>query len=331
MKLSIVILCWNDRDVIANCLRSIYSGTQTSDFEVIVSDNGSTDGSPEYIRACFPRVRVIENGANLRFAKGNNVGIRAAVGDYIWVLNPDTLIPNGTLDKMIEFADAHPEAGAFGCTVLNSDGTYQESARPFPSLFGDCLAALYLRPLAHLSPWFISDTYTSWHGNSERKVDWLSGCSILLRGDLIKSLGGFDSQFFYYYEDVDLCRRVWNAGYPVLFTPRATITHLGGQSTRRSPLTFQCDSQITRYRYFYKHFGRRAARQSRWVAILSFLLRWAGYRVVQALRPSAVRKQQLETLSMLIAWHLEVDPVELVENGKEPSFAVPAGVRILER
>src|SRR5271169_5279439 len=125
MKLSIVILCWNDLKVIANCLRSIYASTHSTEFEVIVSDNGSADGSIEFIRESFPRVQVIENGTNLRFAKANNVGIRASKGEYILILNPDTIIHDGTLDKLVLLADQHAEAGAFGCRVLNPDGTYQ--------------------------------------------------------------------------------------------------------------------------------------------------------------------------------------------------------------
>src|SRR4051812_38054757 len=149
MKLSIIILNWNDKKVIADCLRSIYKGTNALDFEVIVSDNGSTDTSVEMIHREFPQTRVIENGANLRFAKGNNAAIAASRGEYVLILNPDTIIHRGSLEKFVTFADQHPEAGAFGCRVLNPDGSYQESGRPFPTLRGDWIAAFFLRPLAH--------------------------------------------------------------------------------------------------------------------------------------------------------------------------------------
>src|SRR5271154_7330105 len=115
MKLSIIILCWNDLKVISNCLASIYAGTHSIEFEVIVSDNGSTDGSVEFIRKNFPKVYLIENRVNLRFAKGNNVGIQASRGEYVLILNPDTIVHDGSLDKVVAFADRHPEAGAFGC------------------------------------------------------------------------------------------------------------------------------------------------------------------------------------------------------------------------
>jgi len=202
-----------DLRVVRDCLRSIYEGTHSTDFEVIVSDNGSTDGSVEFIREHFPQARVIENRANLRFARGNNVGIAASQGEYVLILNPDTIIHEGALDRWIDFADRHPEAGAFGCRVVGADGSYQESARPFPTIRRDLIAALYLRPLAKFSDFFTSDHYWGWNGDTERVVDWQCGCCILFRGDVLRNLGGFDEQFFYYYEEVDLCRRVSLAGY----------------------------------------------------------------------------------------------------------------------
>src|SRR5438445_5132263 len=170
MKLSIVTVCWNDRETIRECLRSICAETHSTEFEVIVSDNGSTDGSVEFIRQNYPQVRVIENRGNLGFAKANNMGIWASRGEYVLILNPDTIIHDGALDKWVEFADRHPEAGGFGCRVLNPDGSYQGSARPFPTVWREWMSALCLRALAHLSNLLISDTYTGWKGDTERPI-----------------------------------------------------------------------------------------------------------------------------------------------------------------
>src|SRR2546421_614685 len=115
MKLSIVILCWNGLKVIGDCLKSIYSGTHSTNIEVIVSYNGSADVSVNYIRNNYPKVHVFENGGNLGFSKGNNVGIRASTGDFILILNQDTVVHDGSLDKWVRIADRHPEAGGFGC------------------------------------------------------------------------------------------------------------------------------------------------------------------------------------------------------------------------
>jgi GT2 family glycosyltransferase len=333
MKLSIIILCWNDLKVIGDCLQSIYATTRSTEFEIIVSDNGSTDGSIEFIRTNYPDVQIIENGRNLRFARANNVGIRASSGEYILILNPDTIIHEGTLEKVISFADAHPEAGAFACKVLNADGSYQDCIRPFPTVRSEWIAALRLGFLGHISDWFQPGEYVGWKGETQRTVGWPAGCFILFRGDLLKRLGGFDEQFFYYHEDMDLCNRVWKAGYSVLYTPDASITHLGGQSTskRFPPLGFALDGLVTHYLYFYKHFGKEGAQQSRRVALLSLALRRFGLSVLQIVKPTEIRKSRMDLLRTLYEWNYRVDPVRLVENGEEPELGVKPVGRVLER
>src|SRR5258707_914153 len=168
MKLSIVIICWNDLRVIRDCLRSIYEGTRITDFEIVVSDNGSVDESVEFIRKHYPGVRIVENQQNLGFARGNNAGISASRGEYVLILNPDTIIHEGALDRLVEFADRHPKAGAFGCRVLNSDGTYQVSARLFPTVWRYWVSAL---GLSRLSSYFIYEEYPGWRGDKERSID----------------------------------------------------------------------------------------------------------------------------------------------------------------
>ncbi|MGD0046020.1 MAG: glycosyltransferase family 2 protein [Bryobacteraceae bacterium] len=329
MRLSIVILCWNDLKVISECLRSIYSGTHSTQFEVIVSDNGSTDGSVEFMHEAFPRVRVIENGANLRFSKGNNVGIRASTGEYVLILNPDTIIHEGSLDRWLEFADRYPEAGGFGCRVLNPDGSYQGSGRPFPTIWREWLAALYLRPLGHVSDIFTSDRYVRWKGETERAIDWQSGCCLLVRAELLKRIGGFDERFYYYYEDLDLCHRIWDAGYPIVYTPEATITHLGGQSTtERFPIPFELDKYRNRYRYFYKYFGRKGVRSCRRTSLVWIRVRQIGYGLMQILKPSGGLKRRLELYRAAAEWNRRIDPVQLVEKGKEPETDSPLPLHV---
>ena len=159
MKLSIVIICWNDLKVLPECLESVYAETRSVEFEVILADNGSSDGSVEYVRSRFPQVRIVENGANLGFGPGNNAGIRAALGEYILLLNPDTIIRDRALEKLLAYADCHPAGGAFGCRVLNVDGSVQLSAHPLPTLWGQLMGALCLRWPGRLWEGFCSDTY----------------------------------------------------------------------------------------------------------------------------------------------------------------------------
>ncbi len=332
MKLSVVILCWNDLAVIGDCLRSIYEGTRSTEFEVIVSDNGSSDGSIEFIHKNFPQVHVIENGVNLRFAKGNNVGFRVSQGEYVLILNPDTLVHDGALDKMVAFADKHPEAGALGCRVVNLDGSYQEHVRPLPTIRSEWMAAFHAGGLTRLSEWFNAGAYEGWNGDGERTAGWLAGCFILMRADLLKQLGGFDEQFFYYYEDTDLCRRVWEAGFSVLYTPEISITHLKGHSTKkRFPLGFELDKYVTRYRYFYKCEGRTGAQRCRHVTLAWLLTRRLGLGILQLISPNEDRKLRLDLYKVAFEWNWRVDPVRLVENGDEPELALPPMGRVLER
>jgi len=315
MKLSVVIICWNDLRVIRDCLRSIHESTHSTDFEVIVSDNGSVDDSLEFIRKHYPRVRIVENNQNLGFARGNNAGISAATGEYVLILNPDTIIHDGALDKLVQFADRHPEAGAFGCRVLNPDGTYQASARLFPTVRRYWVAAL---GLTRISSRFLFEQYPGWQGDTERSVDWQSGCCVMFRGDLLKNLGGFDEQFFYHFEEVDLCRRVWNAGRSILFTPEAVITHLGGQSVGRFPVRFEIEKHRSKYRYFYKHFGAEAARSCRRLSIARLRVRQLGYGLLNRIKPSEQIDRRLEMYREVLRWNQAIDPVHFVESGEEP-------------
>lgn len=318
-RLSIVIICWNDGAVLRHCLRSIYDGTRRISFEIIISDNGSTDGSPELLRQQFPDVRVLENRANLGFARGNNVGICQARGQYVLILNPDTVIHGGALDTLVDFAERHPEGGAFGCRVVNPDGSYQISARRFPTLRRYWMAALGLRRFEQQLSLFTFEQYQGWYGDSERPVDWQSGCCVMFRSGPLRQLGGFDEQFFYHFEEVDLCRRLHDLGLQTIFTPAATITHLGGQSVNRFPIRFQIEKHRSRYKYFHKHFGARASRQCRWLSIT-----WIRVRQLRcAIRRMAswhnqAAREEMEMYRAVARWNVHLDPIRFVQYGEEP-------------
>ena len=318
MKLSIVIICWNDLKVIQDCIRSIYAETEGVDYEIIVSDNGSNDGSLDHIRSEFPGVRIVENGANLGFAKGNNSGINATRGEYVLILNPDTIILDKALDKLLEFASLHPEAGAFGCRVLNPDGTYQNPARPLPSNLGFLVAALNMRWLGMFSKMFESDTYYNWEGRTERMVGYQSGCCVLVRAQLLKDLGGFDERFFYHFEETDLCCRVWESGSLVLFCPQAEITHLGGQSVGRFPIRFTLETYRGQFRYFYKHFGIKGVVRARRILLLHLSIRAAGYALMRSFKNTEELRNRLQLYKVALRWNWALNPRQFIEHGVEP-------------
>lgn len=323
MKLSIVIICWNDAADLGTCLASVYRETSAFPFEVIVTDNGSTDGSPELVRAHFPRVRVLENRANLGFGGGNNRGFAAARGEHVLILNPDTVIRDRAIERMVGWLDAHPAAGALGCRVMNPDGSYQRSAYPIPGVRSYLLAALYLRWLGRVVPSLVSDIYPGWHGTEERAVGFCAGCCLLVRGALLRRLGGFDEKLFHQFEDADLCARVWQSGYEVRYTPAAEITHVGGRNRGRYPVPVVLETYRSRYRFFHKHHGPAGARRIRWVSLASLLLRLAGYGVLGCFRRDAALRSRLSGYRTLLRWHWRIDPVAFVADAREPDVGHP--------
>jgi GT2 family glycosyltransferase len=316
MTLSIVIICWNDRDFILPCIESIYAETDGLDFEIIVSDNGSTDGSIKSIRERYPDVRVIENGVNLGFGGGNNAGFKAAKGAYVLILNPDTIIKHGALPKLVDFANQHPEAAAFGCRVLNPDGSLQISVHPLPTLSTFLIGACWVRWLGRLSDRFLSDYYFGWNGLTERPIGYQGGCCLLVRGQLLKELGGFDTRFFHQLEDADLCRRVWDSGKSVLFFAGAEIIHIGGQTRGNYPVGVLLETERSKYRYLHKYYGIKGAVRFRVISLIGFSLRYAGYQLLHWVRRGY--QEQLRHYRVLLKWHWHLNPAAFIEDGREP-------------
>jgi GT2 family glycosyltransferase len=322
MKLSVVIICWNDFNVIKDCLESIFAQNHKIEFEVLVSDNGSTDGSVPYIREKYPKVRLLENNANLGFAKANNVGIRAATGEYVLILNPDTIVHEAAFDKWIEFADRHPEAGALGCRVLNADGTFQRPAQVFPTIWRYWVSACRLEWLGRYLSSFASGSYPGWDGMEEREIDFQSGCCVLFRAAVLSELGGFDERFFYNFEETDLCKRTWHAGYRILYTPEPVVTHLWGQSTKRFPTRFEIEKLRNRYRYFWKHHGPRSLQGCRRVILANLYIRQATYGLSRLFRSDETLDKRLEMYRVVIDWNKRLDPLRFIERGEEPDVGI---------
>ncbi len=329
MKLSIVIINWNSKKVLPECLRSICEQTRELEYEVIISDNGSTDDTLEHVRRNHPNFVIVENKVNVGFSEGNNRGIALARGEYVLILNPDTLILDRALDKWIRWADQHPEAAAFGCRVVNPDGSLQRSARPFPSLLGDWLAALCLRPLGFLSPSLCSDTYAGWNGLSEREIDWQSGCCLLVRRSVLNQMHGFDPIFFYSFDEVDLCFRIRKAGYRILYSPVPTVVHRGGQAAGLYPIPLIIEISRNRYRYFNKHYGLSGARKSRITVLTHLWIRRIGYRLSAILARSDKLKARMETYRIAIQWNAGLNVDRFLRFGEEPKLGDEAGANVL--
>jgi GT2 family glycosyltransferase len=233
MDVSVLIISYNTRDLTAACLRSVFAETRDLSFEVIVLDNASSDGSAELVAAEFPQVRLLRPGRNLGFAAGNNAAARHAAGDYLLLLNPDTVVLDNAIGTAAAFARAHPEAGVVGGRTFKADGSLDyRSCHGRPTPWSSLCMGIGLSSLFQRSRLFNPESLGRWRRDTVRRVDAVSGCFFLVERCLWQQLGGFDESFFMYWEDTDLCLRAGAAGRACLICPDAKLIHHGAQSDR---------------------------------------------------------------------------------------------------
>ncbi len=233
--ISVVVVNWNASEDLRACLLSLFAApAPAASFDVWVVDNASTDGSVQMVREQFPNARLIANDANLGFSKANNQALRETTSRYALLLNSDAVIHPGALDALMQWADAHPKAGILGPKVLNPDGSLQLSCRRFPSLGAGFFRNTYLGRLFPRNKYAADYLMADFDHASARPVDWVSGCAMLLRRNLLGNIGLLDEQFFMYCEDVDICERAWRSGWEVVYVPDAVVTHAIGRSSDKN-------------------------------------------------------------------------------------------------
>jgi GT2 family glycosyltransferase len=264
--LSIIIVNWNVCDLLAKCLDSL--GTQ---HEIIVIDSASTDGSVALMRDRYPHVRLLVQTENIGFSKGNNLGLAAASGDYLMLLNPDTEIIGDALDRMVAYLDAHPDVGIVGPHTLNTDGSHQSTRRRFPSLITGFFESTWFESFA---PRTLLDRYTvrDVPDDAIADVDWVQGSALMARRAVYAQIGGLDERFIMYSEEMDWCRRARNAGWRVVYLGDARITHHGGKSSEQVTARKHILFQQSKLYYFNKHHGALAAFALRLVLIANYLV-----------------------------------------------------------
>lgn len=228
--ISIIVVSYNTRDMTLECIRSVYAQTRL-DFELIVLDNASTDGSAEAIRSEFPDIRVLAETENHGFAKGNNIAALQARGDYLLLLNPDTVVLDGAIDRLFDFARLTPEAGIWGGRTLYGDRSLNPaSCWQRMTLWSLTSQVLGLSSIFRGSAVFNPEGYGGWQRDTEREVDIVSGCFLLIRRRFWEDLAGFDLSFVMYGEEADLCLRARQKGARPRVTPEAQIVHYAGAS-----------------------------------------------------------------------------------------------------
>lgn len=256
MDLSIIIVNWNGDPYLRGCLESLYARGLAGGTEVLVVDNGSEDGSPELVQRSFPQVTLVETGANLGFARAANLGWRRARGEYVLFLNPDTLILEGTLDQALTYLRSRPAVGVLGVKLLNPDGSLQVSCWNFLSLTTLMLDNLLRVPLVP-RPLAGRYLYRFWDHGETREVDWIFGAFLLFRRHVLEEVGGFDEDYFMYGEDMDLCYRVRQRGYDVVYYPAAAIVHYGNRSGEKGWAGGrEAEVVRTELTFLRKHCGR---------------------------------------------------------------------------
>ena len=260
---SIIVVSYNTREVLRQCLQSVIKESNDLRAEIMVVDNASTDGSPEMILAEFSEIHLLRSEVNLGFGAANNLALEVAHGRYFVLLNSDAFFTPGALGRAIEHMDEIPECGLGGARLVGRDGTLQPSSRCFHSIFTDLMVLSGLAGRYPKSRLFGRFDRTWADPNAPACVDWVPGAFCIVRPEALRRVGLFDPAFFLYYEEVDLCRRLKRDGFAVWYWPDVVIVHIGGESSRgRTDLQFSLQaSQVVLWRmrstllYYRKHHG----------------------------------------------------------------------------
>lgn len=249
-------------------------------FEVIVVDNASTDGSADMVAEEHPWAKLIRSERNLGFSAGNNLGIKAASGRSVLLLNPDTLVHPGALAALVQFADSHPEAGIIGPRLLNADGSIQYSCRSFPTLATGFFRNTFLGRLFPKNRFNRDYLLTDWDHNAVREVDWVSGAAMMIRREVLDQIGLLDEGFFMYCEDVDICYRAHRAGWKVMYCPDAVITHMIARASDKNAAAMIIERHKSMFRFFRKHYAAESSPLV-WPIVIAGLVLRASVLVVK--------------------------------------------------
>jgi GT2 family glycosyltransferase len=292
-ELSVIVVNWNTCRLLEACLRSVEATKDNLPVDVIVVDNGSTDGSVDLVRERFPSVELIANASNRGFAAANNQAMERARGRYLFLLNSDAEVEAAALRTLVTYADDHRRAGVIGPRLLNPDGTLQPSGGDFPTPASTIASLLGLHRLTGRPRYGTKRDY-----DQPAEVDEVSGAAMLIRRDVVRQVGGLDEGFGWGYEDVDFCLRARRAGWQVHYVPAARVLHQWGGSQRLAPAATILKAIAGRRRYFQKHYGRVTAGAVMVATFISHLMRLLIF-AAGGLRSRALRERARTELAVL--------------------------------
>lgn len=313
MDLSIIIVSWNVAALLTDCLDSIARGPVALAgpdgtpheggsllVEVIVVDSASQDGTVETVRERYPWARLMPQADNVGFTRGNNLGLAAARGRYVMLLNPDTIVHDGALNRLVAYLDGNPAVGIAGPRVLNTDGTVQSTRRRFPTRLTALFESTWLQgyaPRRLLERYYVTDQ----PDDGTFDVDWVQGCALIARREVYEQIGGLDTGYVMFSEELDWCRRAKNAGWRVAYVGDAVITHHGGKSTEQVQAQKHVYFQQSKLRYFRIYHGRAFAFALRSFLLLSYVVQLAQEGIKALLgskRP--MRRARIATYAQVI-------------------------------
>lgn len=264
LDLSISLLSFNNKDLLRNCLNSIYKNTKNINFEILLVDNGSKDGSAQMVKQKFPQVKLIANRQNRLYIRGHNQNLKRVQGRYFLILNEDTYLPSQTLDKMVSFMDQSPKIGLASCRQIDENGRIDNTCSKFPHPIFEILELSYIQKLSKFLSLTIfqkvlkSYRYADWKRNTIRRVDVVPGSFMIGRSELLKKVGLFEeNNLLFFYGEPDYCLRAKRAGYQIYHNGQVTITHLKSKALAKLPdkkrLAISHHDMLA---YYKKHFTR---------------------------------------------------------------------------
>lgn len=300
-----MIVSWNTRDLLRECLQSVFEQTRRHSLEVFVVDNASPDGSAAMVAAEFPAVQLIANSDNKGFAPANNQALALATGRYMLLLNPDTRILDGALDKLLDYAEAHQgeRIGILTCKLLNGDGSLQKSVNRFYSFWRSFFENRFFAGLLEKLN-LQGDTFMSYWDHSERReIDWAFGAVMLFSKELMDEIGMLDDRFFIYAEEMDYFMRARKAGYHSWFLPEIEIVHYGKSSSRQRRAAMFIQNYKSFYLFLKKHYGGPGY----WVYRLRACVYLLGWYLFFLLRKDEESRVQRGVYRETLQWHFSRD------------------------
>jgi hypothetical protein len=321
--ISVVIVTWNAKKFVDECLQSLHGTNSNDSMEIIVVDNASTDGTPELVNDRYPDVKLIQNCQNLGFAKANNIGIAIGTGKYLCLINSDVIVPEGCLKKMLRYIEQSPSIGMLGPKMLGPTGGARRSCMQFPTLWNSLCYSLALDLMFPRLSLFRSFLMRDFKHNETADVEVLNGWFWMIRKQAFDDVGVLDERFFIYGEDVDLCRRFHNGGWRVVFYSEAEAIHYGGASSSNAPLRFYLELQRARLQYWEKHCSRRSRRVFVIVLVIQEIARILGNAAQYPVRGSLRQSLALKIARSLssIRWLVQIGLPS--SGGWKPTQASP--------